>query len=99
MNTYEVIVSRLGVPHETWEVQTESPARACELCRAERLALGEHDAADTYDAVSEPPSYVEQLYYDGALMLAFRDAVRHMSALADIGSTRLLGYSLDEVGA
>ena len=96
---YEIIVNNHGVPSETWEAEADSPEQACEDCQAERTATGAHSRFDSYDAVPPPESHDEQLAHDDALVLAYRDACRHMPALAERGSMWLFGYDLNEPAA
>lgn len=81
---YEIIITRNGVPHETWQVYTDHPERAVDACRAQRIVELEHDLADDY-AIVPDTGYTD----DQALGAALVSAMSLMPALRERVESRL----------
>lgn len=81
MNRYDILITRAGVPHESWEAEANSEAEAIDGCRVIRVAEREHDAADVYTAVT-----CCEMSEDTAVAFALADAARYMPALYEVAS-------------
>jgi hypothetical protein len=86
---YDIIVTRHGIPHQTWEVgggqqdQAITAAQAVDACRTERIISGEHSVFDTYEASAF------ELAPDDAEQLVLIDAMRRMPALRELVMARV----------
>jgi hypothetical protein len=80
MSLYEIIITRAGIPHETWEAEAQSETEAIAGCRVIRVTEGDHDVADHYTAVARC-----EMSDDTALAFAFSDAAQHMPELYLLG--------------